>query len=76
MPSGFVHHIIWTVPFPVQSMSGLLLLLLLLINISVFNTNRVDPDLGQRFCQCPLYGTLRINELIFRNQSNVYNAIS
>ena len=44
MPSGFFYLIIWTVPFPVQWESGLLLSLLLLIEIFVFDSNRVDPD--------------------------------
>ena len=42
MPSGFFHLIIWTDTFLVRRVSCLLFLLLLLIEISVFNANSVD----------------------------------
>ena len=44
MPSRLFYHTLWTGPFPAEGVSGLLLLLPYFINISVFNTNSVDPD--------------------------------
>ena len=44
MPSRIFYLIIWAVPFSVQRVSGLLFLLLLLVENSAFNANSADPD--------------------------------
>ena len=62
-------------PFPIQGVSGYILLIPCFIECPLFNANREDPDQTPRsaasdlglHCQCPFYGTLGLNGLTFTN---------
>ena len=43
MPGGLYYHTVWTGPFPVERVSGYVLLLTCFIQIPVFNANSVEP---------------------------------
>ena len=44
MPSGLFYLLLWTSLFPTGGVSGYVLILPCLVEIRVFNANRVDPD--------------------------------